>query len=107
MGAVTHWLYLLAICYSGPQRQSKPHARAQKMGLRGGVLLNFFVLSNVATPVNLSFLLLTINLTLLINLLRIADGAWLVGAAGTQALTLGNYQLGNNPEAMFARKESR
>lgn len=29
-GAVTHWPYLLAMCYSGPQRQSKPHARARR-----------------------------------------------------------------------------
>lgn len=68
--------------------------------------MNFFVLSNVATLVNLLFLLLTINLTLLIDLFRIADGAWLVGAAGTQALTRGNYRLVNNPEAIAAKKES-
>ena len=70
MGAVTHWPYLLAMSYSGPQHCSKPHARALKMGLRGGVPMNFFVLSNVATPVNLLLLLLTINLTLSIDLIR-------------------------------------
>lgn len=106
MGVVTHWPYLLAMSYSGPQHRSKPHARALKMGLRGGVLLNFFVLSNVATLVNLLFLLLTINLTLLIDLLRKLMELGLLGAAGTQALTRGNYRLVNNPEAIAARKES-